>query len=241
MSPAMRRLLPVAGWPPCHRTSSPSGSPLPDGFPPLGSFEVWSRTVCGAPGSTFRIRVRPWPPTGFRSQAQPPRPAPNGHGQGRFRLPQSSNRPHDPRHRQEHGSRGALRAAVDQITVKARDDRSAVIALGKWLDGERGRVVGGIRLESTRDSIRVCFASDHGAQRCALERLGQVVEEKQWAPRVGRRRSLVDVKGRSTANRVAIRAESMPGPSSATDQVSLSICARVTLAAWSRPLSASFL
>ena len=47
-----------------------------------------------------------------------------------------------------------LRAAVDQITVKARDDRSAVITLGKWLDGERGRVVGGIRLESTRDTDR---------------------------------------------------------------------------------------
>ena len=45
----------------------------------------------------------------------------------------------------------ALLDAIEEITERARDDKGAKVTLGKWLDGEKGRVVNSLRLEKTRD------------------------------------------------------------------------------------------
>jgi putative DNA primase/helicase len=128
-----------------------AGEPVPTGFVPLGSFEVWSRTVCGA----------------LVALGQPdPREA------------MAANRAADPNRlilarvltgvAELFGKRwqtaGAIfdaarmadrlpefREAIEELTARAPNDRAAKIALGKWLTEQKGRVVGGLRLDAQRD------------------------------------------------------------------------------------------
>ena len=44
-----------------------------------------------------------------------------------------------------------LLESLEVITTKARDDKASRIMLGRWLEVHKGRVVGGLRLEGTRD------------------------------------------------------------------------------------------
>ena len=136
----------------CYRRA---GSPLPEGFKPLGSFEEWSRVVCGS----------------LMWLGEPdPREAMN------------DNRANDPKRlllsrfltglddlfgkewmtcgaimegaRAANERVPALVDAIDEITVKARDEHGAKTSLGKWLDAQKGRIVDGLRLEVSRDTDR---------------------------------------------------------------------------------------
>ena len=42
--------------------------------------------------------------------------------------------------------------AIEEITIKARDDKGAKIMLGRWLESQKGRVVGDLRLDGERDT-----------------------------------------------------------------------------------------
>ena len=129
-----------------------AGSPLPEDFKPLGSFEAWSRTVCGAlvwmgktdprdamaeirandPKRLLLTRVLVGMETLFGRQWQ---------SVGSILDTAKTSKERAP----------GLIEAIEEITAKARDDKTAKIALGRWLNAEKGRIVAGLRLESQRD------------------------------------------------------------------------------------------
>jgi putative DNA primase/helicase len=130
-----------------------AGEPVPPNFTPLGSFEAWSRTVCGA--LTWLGQPDPREAMTATRAADPKRLLLGHVLTGMHKLfghaPQSTGTILDAAklltpEPDEHRDR--LREAVEEITMRARDDRGARIMLGRYLETERGRVVGGLRLAS---------------------------------------------------------------------------------------------
>ena len=128
--------------------------PVKDGFAPLGSFEEWSRSVCGA--LTWLGQADPRDGMHATRASDPKRLLLSRTLSGMHGLFgetwQAAGSILDMAKTSERAPE--LRDAIEEITVKARDDKSAKIILGRWLEREKGRVVGGFRLEADRDAVR---------------------------------------------------------------------------------------
>ena len=133
------------------------GSPLPPNFKPLGSFEAWSRLVCGA-----LIWLGETDPRDAMAETRASDPK-------RLLLAkvligikamfgktwQSAGNIYATAKGADEGTKAAdLWLAIEEIAMKARDDKGARIMLGRWLDSQKGRVVPDLCLECQRDTDR---------------------------------------------------------------------------------------
>ena len=137
-----------------------AGEPVPNGFVPLGSFEKWCRTVCGA-----LIWIgEPDPRDAMAAtRANDPKRQLLGNVLSGMEtlfglINEASKAPWQSTTSLFEAATNAgpdrapgLLESLEVITTKARDDKASRIMLGRWLEVHKGRVVGGLRLEGTRD------------------------------------------------------------------------------------------
>lgn len=138
-----------------------AGCPVPTSFAPLGSFEVWSRKVCGA--LTWLGQADPRDAMAATRASDPRRLLLAGVLSGMNSLFGDRDTDGKPPWKTTTSIFDAaknagpdrvpeLRDALEAITVKARDEKAARIIFGRWLEEHRGRVVGNFRLEGERDT-----------------------------------------------------------------------------------------
>lgn len=126
---------------------------LPDDFRPLGSYEAWSQEIAGA--LVWLGEDDPMRAMDELRRADPKRlqlgRVLNGMSALFGQSWQTVGAIHDAAQCSERAEAVELRTALDEIAGNARDGKGAKIRLGRWFEGQTGRVVGEMRLERGDD------------------------------------------------------------------------------------------
>ena len=178
----------------CYRRA---GSPLPDGFAALGSFDEWSKAICGAlvwlkqpdPRKAMEATRDSDPEKALLARFMVSLTNVFGHKDHQtvasiFQTLKTAEASDSPSEKYVN-----LREVVDEIASKARDEKGAKIMLGRWLEAHKGRVVDNMVLECVRNTDRkvnewrAWKPADEGAEEPADEVTGSRVLRVVPSPR----------------------------------------------------------